>query len=96
MLPNQVMREVDDSLFKHSNPIYFSPPFVEAMEEDDDIIRECLPIDNNKIINMFENYIIKPIDHDGTPHVVDAYANEYYVNKNEADNAFFEDSFVAT
>ena len=34
--------------------------------------------------------------HDGTPHVVNAYANEYYVNKNEANNAFFEDSFVAT
>ena len=63
------------------------------MEEDDDIIRERPPIDKDKVINMFENYII---DHDNTAHVVNAYANEYYVNNNEVDNTFFEDSFVAT
>ena len=96
MLPNQVMCGVDNSLSTNSNPISFAPPFVETVEEDNNIIRECPPIDNNEIINMFENYIIKPIDHDGTPHVVNAYANEYYVNENEADNAFFEDSFIAT
>ena len=96
MLPNQVMREVDNFIFTNLNPIYFAPPFVETVEDDDDIIRERLPIDNDNIIDMFKNYIIKPIDHGGTPNVVDAYANESYVNKNEADNAFFGDSFVAT
>ena len=90
------MREVDTSLFTNSNPISFSPPVVETVEEDDDIIRERPPIDNSNVIDMFENYTVKPIDHDGTPHVVDAYANEFYVNKNEADGSFFEDSFVAT
>ena len=29
-------------------------------------------------------------------HVVDAYANEYYVNENEINSTFFEDSFVGT
>ena len=97
MLPNQVMREVDNSLFANSTPIFFSPPFVETVEEDDDIICKRPPIDNTKIINIFENYKnYKPINHDGTPHVVDAYANEYYVNENKVDNSFFKDSFVAT
>ena len=42
---------------------------------------------------MFENYII---NHDSKAHVVNSYANVYYVNGNKVDNNFFEDSFVAT
>ena len=92
MLPNQVRREVD-TFFTNSIPISFSPPLVETVEEDDDIICKRPPINKDKVINTFENYIN---DHGDTFHVVNAYANEYYVNKNEVDNTFFEDSFVAT
>ena len=92
-LPNQVRREVDNSLFINPNPISFSPPFVETVEADDDIICERPPINNDQVINMFENYIN---DDNETLHVVDAYANEYYTDENEVDNTFFEDSFVAT
>ena len=63
------------------------------MEEDDDIIQKHSPIDKDKVINMFENYII---NHDSKAHVVNSYANVYYVNGNKVDNNFFEDSFVAT
>ena len=60
---------------------------------DDDIIRERPPIDIDQVINMFEHYTN---DLDATVHVVDAYANEYYVDEDKVDNIFFEDSFVAT
>ena len=94
VLPNQVRRvEVDNALFTNSTPISFFPPLVETVEEDDDIICERPLIDKDKVINMFENYII---DHDNTVHVVDAYANEYYVNGKKVDTTFFEDSFVVT
>ena len=74
VLPNQLRRKVDNALFTNSTPIFFSPPLVETVEEDDDIIRKRPPMNKDKVINIFENYIT---DHDNTVHVVDAYANEY-------------------
>ena len=93
MLPNQVRREVDNDLFSNSTLVSFSPPLVEIVEEDDDIIRGRPPMEKDKVIKMFENY---SNNHENTVHVIDPYANEYYVNENKVDNTFFEDSYVAT
>ena len=93
MLPSQAKREVVN-LFTHSKTHISSPPFVETVDDDDDINCKRRRNDNETVVHMFNNS--NHVDNENEVHVIDAYADEFYVSDNEVDNTFFEDSFVAT
>lgn len=95
VLPNQVMREEDGSLFTNSTRISSSLLLVKTVEQDDDINYKQPQIDRDGIVHIIDNNN-NDNNHNDTVHVVEVYADEYYVNENEVDNTFFKDSFVAT